>query len=190
MVCAQVGWAQQSQPVWEVVGAEKLCYGPQAQAPGQRSLLVWSGAVWVVGWQGSGAARPWAGEGEPSRQWGPISAPYPGGMGAEWRNSPSSALTTIQTPEWRVALVYPTHFLQSREDRQSSLGRAGPLQDLVPALSLKEYHRLPTEALPPLPCASRAAVAALTGLHCNYTHKCLYSPVDHKFHEAERHPKI
>ena len=83
MVCAQVGWAQQSQPVWEVVGAEKLCYGPQAQAPGQRSLLVWSGAVWVVGWQGSGAARPWAGEGEPSRQWGPISAPYPGGMGAE-----------------------------------------------------------------------------------------------------------
>lgn len=126
---AQGDWAQQSQLVWEAVGAEQLCCGPQAQAPAQQGS-VRSRAVWVVQGQGSGAAMPWVGEGSPSSQWGLINAPYPGGRGAEWRNSPSSALTTSQTQESQGSLVSTPRILSSagRTDGAPWRGRdlAGP----------------------------------------------------------------
>ena len=33
-------------------------------------------------------------------------------------------------------------------------------------------------------------VSALTDLYCNYSRRCLCSPVDHKFHEAGIHSEI
>lgn len=72
-----------------------------------------------------------------------MKAPYPGGLGPKWRKRPLPVLTS-QTPEsCPCPPAPPPHTLSPQQgEGQTRLlgdgGRGGPLEDLLPALGLKE----------------------------------------------------
>lgn len=129
-------------------------------------------------------------------------------MGQKWGESPFSVKAS-QTPV-TLSSCYPP--LEPGEQIKLP-ERVGPLQDLIPAFSPKKQHQLvayrsisSSEAFRAISgtCPQRwvgcpakcfysncsSLVTARPDLYCNSAHKCLYSPVDHKFHEAGIHSKI